>query len=119
MNEIDYHKVGEVFEYNGRKYKVVDTCGECDLSGQCAGADRMNCIYKDRDDFSDVIYKEVNKRKEKVTILLLKFLSVLLLIAFGAVIVQLFFQSEYLIGLLLTLSCLYVVTDAWINGRKS
>ena len=118
MTEIDYHKVGEEFEYNGRKYKVVDTCVECDLSDQCAGADSMNCIYLNRDDFKNVIYKEINKRKEMGT-LLLRVISILFLMACAAVVISLFLQGLYLFGLMFMLCCLFVVADAWVNGSKS
>lgn len=35
MNDIDFHKIGEEFEHNGRKYSVINTCELCDLRDTC------------------------------------------------------------------------------------
>lgn len=118
MTEIDYHKVGEEFEYNGRKFRAVDTCDLCDMKDECYNSDYMNCCYSEREDHRYVIYEEINKRKEMGT-LLLKVLSILFLMACTAVVVSLFLHGLYLFGLMFILCCLFVVSDAWVNGSKS
>ena len=118
MNTIDYHKVGEEFEYNGRKFVPVDTCDLCDLKDECYNTRAMNCVCDQRLDCKDVIYKEVNRRKEK-GLLLLNMLSILFLIVCAAVVVSLLLNGQYLFGLMFLLCCVYIATDAWVNGRKS
>lgn len=118
MNEIDFHKTGEEFEYNGRKFRAVDTCELCGLKEECCNERIMSCSYDDRPDYRDVVYQEVNKRKEMGT-LLLKVISLLLLTVFSIVIISLFLRGEYLVGLLLMLCVMFVVTDAWVNRSKS
>jgi len=62
MRTIDYHKVGEVFEYEGVLLKVVrdefiekDVCSYCyfQMLDDC---DSMRCMYHSREDETDVIY---------------------------------------------------------------
>ena len=31
MKQIDYHKEGEEFEHNGKRFIPIDTCELCDL----------------------------------------------------------------------------------------
>lgn len=118
MNDIDFHKIGEEFEHNGRKYSVINTCELCDLRDTCNNPKAMNCCCSEREDYKCVIYKEVNKRKEAGA-LLLTMISILFLIACAAVVVSLFLQEQYLFGILFMSCCLFVIVDAWVNGSKS
>ena len=118
MNTIDYHKVGEEFEHNGRKFVPIDTCELCDLKEECYDARVMSCTYDQRSDCSDVIYKEVNKRKEMGTLLLI-IISILLLVVCAVLVIFLFLHGLYLFGLMFMLCCLFVVVDAWVNGKRS
>ena len=58
-------KVGETFEYNGKKYKVmsgsrdVNVCLMCDLH-KAAGCHEMRCMpFMREDDKGNIYYKEV------------------------------------------------------------
>lgn len=60
-------KVGETFEYNGKKYKVMagrryeDVCLKCVFhEGNALGCHEMACMpFRRRDDENEVYYKEV------------------------------------------------------------
>lgn len=117
MNEIDYHKVREEFKYNGRKFRAINTCELYDLKEDCCNARMMSCSYDDRIDYRDVVYQEVNKRKEMGT-LLLRVISILFLVACAVLVVSLFLHGLYLFGLMFMLCCLFVMTDAWVNRNK-
>ena len=118
MNEIDYHKEGEEFEYNGRRFIPIDTCELCDLKDECYNSHYMNCCCSEREDYKYVIYKEVNKRKEAGA-LLLTIISILFLVACAAVVVSLFLQEQYIFGILFMSCCIFVIVDAWVTGGKS
>lgn len=55
-------KLGETFEYKGKKYTTVkavtDECLECAFS-RFITCTLMTCIDSDRDDKTNVIFKEV------------------------------------------------------------
>lgn len=63
-------KIGEVFEFEGRKYKVVERvnkhdlyCDRCafDIESGCLGSSRGWCSLKWRQDEKDVIFVEVKE----------------------------------------------------------
>lgn len=118
MNTIDYHKVGEEFENNGRKFVTIDTCELCDMKDGCFNSVLMSCTPESREDNRYVIYKEVNKRKEMGT-LLLRIISILFLVVCAVLVIFLFLHGLYLFGMMFMLCCLFVMVDAWVNGRRS
>lgn len=116
MTEIDYHKVGEEFEYNGRKFMAVDVCADCDLEDVCTSGVLMGCNHTEREDNYDVIYKEINSRKNLARAIV-AFLAVLLLALFISTIIIMILDRDYILSMLLAVALLFVVVDV-IVGRK-
>lgn len=116
IKEIDYHKVGEEFEYNGRKFKSVDVCSECDLEEECSDANFMSCNYFIREDHRDIIYKEMNSRK-KLARAIVVFLAIALCTLFISAIIILFLDSEFILSLLLAMACLFVIVDVYVSRK--
>lgn len=61
-------KIGEVFEFEGKKYKVVDggleyfDCALCDLEGfLCISSNRGRCVGESREDGKDVYFVDVGE----------------------------------------------------------
>lgn len=69
MDDIGYHKIGEVFKYNiGSgiiELKVIETddrgCDGCIFDGKDYYCKNTCCINVDREDKTNIIYKEVKK----------------------------------------------------------
>lgn len=116
MTEIDYHKVGEEFEYDGRKFKTVDVCADCDLEEVCTSGVLMGCNHTEREDHCDVIYKEMNSRK-KLARAIVAFLAIALCTLFISTIVILFLNSEFILSLLLAMACLFVIVDVYVSRK--
>lgn len=116
MTEIDYHKIGEEFEYNGRKFKAVYACYKCDLEEECYGAEYMSCCYTDREDNYDVIYKEINSRK-KLARAIVAFLAVLLLALFISTVFIMILDRDYILSMLLAVALLFVVVDVIVERK--
>lgn len=119
MNEIDYHKEGEEFEYNGRRFIPIDTCELCDLKDECYNSHYMNCCCSEREDYKCVIYKEVDDRKRWMRNLVF-ILAVLLCSLFISSVVVLFLDSNYLLSGLLVLAGVFMIVDSLCNryGRR-
>lgn len=116
MNEIDYHKEGEEFEYNGKRFIPIDTCELCDLKGECYNSHYMNCCCSEREDYKYVIYKEVNLRKELSNSFVI-LLSILLFSLFVAVVFILLLDKNLILSLLLAVACLFVVVDIIVDKK--
>ena len=62
-------KVGEVFTYNGKTYKVIKgfECEQCDIRGCCFAAASIvgSCLHNYRSDKTDVVFKEINNMEIK------------------------------------------------------
>lgn len=116
MSEIDYHKVGEEFEYNGRKFVAVDVCADCDLEKVCTSGVLMGCNHTEREDHCDVIYKEVNSRK-KLARAIVAFLAVLLLALFISTIFVMILDRDYILSMLLAVALLFVVADVIVERK--
>lgn len=116
MNDIDFHKIGEEFEHNGRKYSVINTCELCDLRDTCNNPKAMNCCSEQRDDKRFVIYKEVNLRKELSNSFVI-LLSILLFSLFVAAVFILFLDKDPILSLLLAVACLFVVADVIVERK--
>lgn len=110
MKDIDYHEISEIFDHNGRKFMAIEKCDKCDLIDECRGSIETRCVYEKRLDFMEVIYVEVDKRKEllrKIVIIL----AVLLCSLFISTLVV-HFQSEHLLlDILLTTGVAFVLAD--------
>ena len=119
MKLIEYHQGGELFEYNGRKFRVVQTCEFCDLKDECHDVESMTCSWEDRPDQCDVIYEEVDLRRRWMRNLLF-ILAVLLCSLFISTIVCLFLDSNYLLSDLLVLAGAFMIVDSLCNryGRR-
>lgn len=115
MNEIDYHKVGEEFEHNGRKFVAVDTCELCDLKEVCTDPPSMSCRY-DRDDKRFVIYREINLRKELANSFVI-LLSILLFSLFVAAVVILFLDKDFILSSLLAVALIFVIADVIVDRK--
>ena len=111
MKQIDYHKEGEEFEYNGRRFIPIDTCELCDLKDECYNSHYMNCCCSEREDYKCVIYKEVNLRKE------LSNSSILLFSLLVAAVFILFLDKNLILSLLLAVACLFVVVDIIVDKK--
>ena len=116
MNKIDYHKIGEEFEHNGRRFIPIDTCELCDLKEICANPSSMGCGCEQRTDKRFVIYKEVNLRKELSNSFVI-LLSMLLFSLFVAAFVVLFLGKDFILSLLLAVACLFVVADVIVERK--
>lgn len=116
MNDIDFHKIREEFEHNGRKYSVINTCELCDLRDICDNPKTMNCCSEQRDDKRFVIYKEVNLRKELSNSFVI-LLSILLFSLFVAVVFILLLDKNLILSLLLAVACLFVVVDIIVDKK--
>ena len=116
MKQIDYHKEGEEFEYNGRRFIPIDTCELCDLKGECYNPYYMNCCCSEREDYKYVIYKEVNSRKELSNSFVI-LLSILLFSLFVAVVFILLLDKNLILSLLLAVACLFVVVDIIVDKK--
>ena len=116
MNEIDYHKVGEEFEYNGRKFVTVDVCADCDLEEVCTSGVLMGCNHTEREDHCDVIYKDVNIRKNLARAIV-AFLAVLLLALFISTIFVMILDRDYILSMLLAVALLFVVVDVIVERK--
>lgn len=110
MTDIDYHKTAEIFDHHGRKFMAVDTCDLCDLNDECYNSRKMSCVYDQRSDYKDVIYVEVDKRKDllrKIVIIL----AVLLCSLFISTFVVHFLSDDLLLAILLTTGLAFVLAD--------
>ena len=116
MNEIDYHKIGEEFEYNGRKFVAVDVCADCDLEKVCTSGVLMGCNHTEREDHCDVIYIEVNSRK-KLARAIVAFLAVLLLALFISTVFIMILDRDYILSMLLAVALLFVVVDVIVERK--
>lgn len=116
MNEIDYHKIGEEFEHNGRRFIPIDTCELCDLKEICANPSSMGCGCEQRTDKRFVIYKEVNLRKELSNSFVI-LLSILLLSLLVAAVFIMFLDKDFILSLLLAVACLFVVVDIIVDKK--
>ena len=70
---MEYHEIGEKFEYGGVVLEVVkrDNCNDCFFRGrvECGVMSPMRCSSDVRNDDTSIIYKLVKQRKqEKITI---------------------------------------------------
>ena len=119
MNKIDYHKVGEVFEYNGRKFRVVEVCEACDMNDDCDHLKGMSCSGCHRMDYCNVIYEEVDLRKRWMRNLVF-ILAVLLCSLFISAVVVLFLDCNYLLAALMVLAGAFMIVDSLCNryGRR-
>lgn len=63
---MEYHKVDEVFEHEGQKYKVVHTCSLCALRYKCCLIDGKYCKAVSREDKVDVVYRKVKDKRSYV-----------------------------------------------------
>ena len=116
MTEIDYHKIGEEFEYNGRKFVTVDVCAYCDLEEECRTGVLMSCNHTEREDHCDVIYKEINSRKNLARAIV-AFLAVLLLALFISTIFIMILDKDYILSMLLAVALLFVVADVIVERK--
>lgn len=116
MNEIDYHKEGEEFEYNGRKFIAVDVCADCDLEEECRTGVLMSYNHTEREDYCDVIYKEINSRKNLARAIV-AFLAVLLLALFISTVFIMILDRGYILPLLLAVALLFVVVDVIVERK--
>ena len=110
MTDVDYHKIAEIFDHNGRKIMAVDKCDLCDLNDECYNSRKKSCVYDHRSDYRDVIYVEVDKRKEllrKIVIIL----AVLLCSLFVSTLVVHFLSDDILLAILLTTGLAFVLAD--------
>ena len=75
MNKIDisYHEIGDVFDYDGTKLKVVSapihlgsfaSCTGCNFEGVLRRCDKKNCHSGERADGRCVIYCEIKKNTD-------------------------------------------------------
>ena len=60
-------KVGEIFEYNGVKLKVVREdvpfrCEDCYFQDLDASCEKISCLWRERRDNENVIFKEIKKK---------------------------------------------------------
>ena len=64
---MEYHEIGERFEYNGVVLEVVkrDNCKDCFFSDKCGVMSPMRCSPDMRDDGTYIIYKLVEQCKTK------------------------------------------------------
>ena len=66
---MEYHEIGERFEYNGVVLEVVkrDNCKDCFFRDrvECAVMSPMRCSPDMRDDDTSIIYKLVEQCKNK------------------------------------------------------
>ena len=116
MNEIDYHKVGEEFDYKGRRFRVVDICEACDMNDDCDYYKGMSCSGRNRMDNLDVIYMEVNLRKW-LSKLFVRLLSILLFSLFVAAVFVLFLDKDVILSMLSAVACLLVVVDIIVDKK--
>lgn len=68
-------KIGEIFEYKGKTYKVVESklnlCSHCSFGEVCGGRTMIvtgNCISTNRFDKKNVIFKEVKNMEKEINI---------------------------------------------------
>lgn len=115
MTVVDYHKTAEIFEHNGRKFMVVDTCELCDMKEVCTDPLSMSCRYE-RDDKKFVIYREINLRKELANSFVI-LLFILLFSLFVAAVIILFLDKDFILSSLLAVALLFVIADV-IADRK-
>ena len=58
-------KVGEIFTYNGKTYRVVkgSKCENCEIEGHCVTMSSIigPCVDGDRSDDTNIVFKEVKK----------------------------------------------------------
>lgn len=117
MKQIDYHKEGEEFEYNGRRFIPIDTCELCDMRDICDNPESMGCgCGHHHTDKRFVIYKEVNLRKELSNSFVI-LLSILLFSLFVAAVFILFLDKDFILSLLLAVACLFVVVDIIVDKK--
>ena len=82
MNNIDFHKKGEEFEYNGSRYRVIDTCKLCSFHNKCYTSVDKYCSSINREDGIDVIYEKVKSKNETVYQCLRYILSIIYSLCF-------------------------------------
>ena len=116
IKEIDYHKVGEEFKYDGRKYRVIDACDLCEMKEECKFPPTMSCNYDDREDYKSVFYIEVNIRKNLARAIV-AFLAVLLLALFISTIFVMILDRDYILSMLLAVALLFVVVDVIVERK--
>lgn len=64
---MEYHEIGERFEYDDVVLEVVEQigCENCFFYKICQSFDSMNCSMYDRDDENSIIYKRVDQYETK------------------------------------------------------
>ena len=67
---MEYHEIGEIFEYNGVVLEVsvsTDGCAECFFSKEdsCISSFPINCSMHERNDSKSIVYKLVEQCKPK------------------------------------------------------
>ena len=68
---MDYHEIGEIFEYNGVLLEVVpspiykfDACSHCHFYDTCTHED-IKCTWSTRKDGMNIVFKYIGKREEE------------------------------------------------------
>lgn len=79
---MEYHKVDEIFDHDGQKYKAVYTCSLCALRDKCCSMDDKYCNGMNREDKVDVVYRKVKNKNETVYQCLRYILSIIYSLCF-------------------------------------